>query len=97
MVSPCDWQKTAPLSRLSISNTDKTTYLAAQIKEAGRKATTFKADVSDRAQVYAAVEHAEKTFGGLEIMVNKAGIAQIDPIADVIPQDIELTLKTRSC
>ncbi len=60
-------------------NTDKMAEVAAEIEELGRKATTFKADVSARAEVYAAVEHTEKTLGGLDIMVNNAGIAQVDP------------------
>ncbi|MEF2549518.1 SDR family NAD(P)-dependent oxidoreductase [Aurantimonas sp. E1-2-R+4] len=55
-------------------NTDKMAEVAAEIEELGHKATTFKADVSNRAEVYAAVEHAEKTLGGLDIMVNNAGI-----------------------
>ena len=74
-------------------NTDKMAEVAAEIEELGRKATTFKADVSNRADVYAAVEHAEKTLGGLDIMVNNAGIAQVDAIADVTPEDVDLILK----
>ncbi|SHL77555.1 meso-butanediol dehydrogenase / (S,S)-butanediol dehydrogenase / diacetyl reductase [Roseovarius marisflavi] len=74
-------------------NTDTTGDVAAEIEEPGRKATTFRTDVSDRAEVYAAVEHAEKTVGGLDIMVNNAGIAQVDPIADVTPEDVKLILK----
>jgi meso-butanediol dehydrogenase/(S,S)-butanediol dehydrogenase/diacetyl reductase len=72
---------------------DKMAEVAAEIEELGRKATTFKADVSNRAEVYDAVEHAEKTLGGLDIMVNNAGIAQVDPIADVTPEDVDLILK----
>jgi meso-butanediol dehydrogenase/(S,S)-butanediol dehydrogenase/diacetyl reductase len=74
-------------------NAEKMADVAAEVKQLGRKATTFKADVSNRAEVYAAVEHAAKTLGGLDIMVNNAGIAQVDPIADVTPDDVELILK----
>lgn len=45
--------------------------VAAEIKELGRKVTTFKADVSNRADVYAAVDHAEKTLGGFAIMASQ--------------------------
>lgn len=72
---------------------DKMTAVAAEIEQLGRKVTTFKADISSRAEVYAAVEHADKTLGGLDIMVNNAGIAQVDPIAAVTPDDVELILK----
>ena len=46
-------------------NTEKMAEVAGEIEELGRKSTTFKADVSNRAEVYAAVKHAEKTLGGL--------------------------------
>ena len=74
-------------------NEDKMAAVAVEIEDLGRKATTFKADVGNRAEVYAAVEHAEKTLGGLDIMINNAGIAQVDPIADVKPDDVERILK----
>ncbi len=74
-------------------NEEKMTEVATEIEGLGRKVTTFKADVSNRAEVYAAVEHVEKTLGGIDIMVNNAGIAQVDPIADVTPKDVELILK----
>ncbi len=74
-------------------NTAKMAEVAAEIKGFGRKVTTFKADVGNRAEVYAAVEHTEKTLGGLDIMVNNAGIALVDPIADVTPEDVERILK----
>jgi len=63
-------------------NAEKMAEVAVAIEGLGQKATTFKADVGNRAEVYAAVEHAEKTLGGLNIMVNNAGIAQVDPIAE---------------
>jgi meso-butanediol dehydrogenase/(S,S)-butanediol dehydrogenase/diacetyl reductase len=72
---------------------EKMADVAAEIDKLGRKATTFNADIGNRAEVYAAVDHAEKTLGGFDIMVNNAGIAQVDPIADVTPKDVELILK----
>jgi meso-butanediol dehydrogenase / (S,S)-butanediol dehydrogenase / diacetyl reductase len=57
-------------------NEDKMTAVANEVKALGRKATTFKADMSKRDDVYAAVEHAEKELGGFDIMGNNAGIAQ---------------------
>jgi meso-butanediol dehydrogenase/(S,S)-butanediol dehydrogenase/diacetyl reductase len=74
-------------------NDGKTREVADEVKAAGRKATTFQADVSRRDDVYAAVDHAEKALGGLDIMVNNAGIALIQPIADVTPEEIGKILK----
>ena len=38
-------------------NADKLAATAGEVRALGRKATTFIADVSDRAQVFAAVDH----------------------------------------
>jgi meso-butanediol dehydrogenase / (S,S)-butanediol dehydrogenase / diacetyl reductase len=61
--------------------------VADEVAEIGSKATTFVADVSDRQQVFAAVEHAASALGDLDIMVNNAGIALVGPIAEVTPED----------
>ncbi|WP_431234991.1 acetoin reductase [Mycolicibacterium psychrotolerans] len=63
--------------------------VANEISEMGCKVTTFVADVSDRLQVFAAVDHAASALGGFDIMVNNAGIALVGPIADVTPEQIE--------
>jgi len=59
---------------------------ADEIAEIGCKATMFVADVRDRYQVFAAVDHAASVLGGFDIMVNNAGIALVGPIVDVIPE-----------
>lgn len=74
-------------------NPEHMAAVAAEIEGLGRKATTFKADVSKRDDVYAAVDHAEKTLGGFDIMVNNAGIAQVNPIAAVTPEEVDRILK----
>lgn len=72
---------------------DKLAAVAKEIEGLGRKATVFGADVSDRAQVYAAIDHAEAALGGFDIMVNNAGIAQVKALADVTPEEIELIFR----
>lgn len=39
------------------------------------------------------IDHAEKELGGFDIIVNNAGIASIQPIAEVTPEDVEKILK----
>ncbi|WP_158769763.1 acetoin reductase [Paraglaciecola sp. L1A13] len=70
-------------------NTEKMLAVSREIEILGRKATTFKADVSDQKQVYAAIEHTEKTLGGFDIMVNNAGIAQVQAIADITQEEMD--------
>jgi meso-butanediol dehydrogenase/(S,S)-butanediol dehydrogenase/diacetyl reductase len=62
--------------------------VADEIAEIGSKASTFTADVSDRDRVFAAVDHAESTLGGFDIMVNNAGIALVAPLLDTTPEDV---------
>ena len=64
-----------------------------EIRAIGCKATTFEADVTRRGDVYAAVDHAEKTLGGFDIMVNNAGISQTQPLADVTPEEVDAIFK----
>ncbi|WP_049206534.1 acetoin reductase [Proteus mirabilis] len=72
---------------------DKLSDVAKEIEALGRKVTTFAADISNRDEVFAAVEHAEKTLGGFDVMINNAGIAQVKPLADVTPEDMDRILK----
>lgn len=62
--------------------------VADEITEIGSKATTFIADVGDRDQVFAAVDHATRALGGFDIMVNNAGIALVAPLVDSTPEQV---------
>jgi meso-butanediol dehydrogenase/(S,S)-butanediol dehydrogenase/diacetyl reductase len=62
--------------------------------EAGeRRGAHRKADVTKRDDVYAAVEHAQQALGGFDVMVNNAGIAQVQPLADVTPAEVDKIFK----
>jgi len=56
-----------------------------KIVAAGGKANVFKVDVADRDSVFAAVADAAEKLGGLDVVVNNAGIAPITPIEDITP------------
>lgn len=64
-------------------NQDKLNLVQAEIEALGVKATTFIADVSDPIQISLAVEHAESLLSGFDIMINNAGIAQVNALSDV--------------
>lgn len=72
---------------------DKIKTVAEEIKALGRKAVTFTADVSDRDAIFAAVNHAEKELGGFDIIVNNAGISQVNPLLKVTQQEVEKIYK----
>ncbi len=72
---------------------DKITAVAKEIAAIGRQATTITADVSQRDEVYAAIDKAEKDLGGFDVMVNNAGIAQVNALADVTQEEVEKIFK----
>ena len=68
---------------------DKLEAVRREVEALGAQATTFTADVSKRDDIYAAIDHAETALGGFDVIVNNAGIAQVKPLADVMPEDVE--------
>ncbi|WP_341523752.1 acetoin reductase [Pseudomonas sp. G.S.17] len=74
-------------------NASKINQVAAEIAELGRKATVFVADVSQLDQVVAAVEHTYSTLGGFDIIVNNAGVAQVESLLEVTPEQVDRILR----
>lgn len=62
--------------------------VADEVRELGRAATTIVADVSDRRQVFDAVDRAASELGGLDIVVNNAGIALVGPLSEATPEEV---------
>jgi 3-oxoacyl-[acyl-carrier protein] reductase len=56
--------------------------LAAKIENAGGKAITAWADVSDSAAVARMFDRAEAAYGGVDVLVNNAGIMALANISD---------------
>ena len=71
--------------------------LARGIEGAGGRALTVKADVSDATAVRKLFEVAEAAFGGVDVLVNNAGIMQLANIADTddasFARQIDVNLK----
>jgi 3-oxoacyl-[acyl-carrier protein] reductase len=56
--------------------------LAAKIMKTGGRATTARADVSDPAAMAKMFDAAEAAFGGVDVIVNNAGIMQLSAIGE---------------
>lgn len=56
--------------------------LAGKIEHAGGRAITAKADVSDGAAVSRMFDMAEAAFGGVDVLINNAGIMRLASLAD---------------
>jgi NAD(P)-dependent dehydrogenase (short-subunit alcohol dehydrogenase family) len=60
---------------------------AHQIEQDGGRAVVVPTDVSRYADVEALMERAVRELGGLDIVVNNAGIARVTPFAEATPDD----------
>ena len=71
--------------------------LAAKIKAAGGRTIAVRADVSDPAAVTALFDQAEQAFGGVDVLVNNAGIMKLKPLVEtedaLFDQHIAVNLK----
>ncbi|RAT14663.1 MULTISPECIES: (S)-acetoin forming diacetyl reductase [Lonsdalea] len=70
-------------------NGESAKAVAQRINEAGGKAIAITADVSNRDQVFAAVETAKQQLGGFDVIVNNAGIAPSTPIEEITPEIVD--------
>lgn len=61
---------------------------------AGTGAEVVRLDVDDRASVDAAVAHAVETLGGLDALVNNAGISQLAAVEDLREKDASALIET---
>ena len=71
--------------------------LARKIEAKGGRAIAVKADVSDASAVRAMFDAAERAFGGVDVLVNNAGIMKLATVADsddaLFDQQIAVNLK----
>jgi len=70
-----------------LSSADAAEAVVAEIKQKGGKAKAYKADVADFAAVKAMVDAVATDFGGLNILVNNAGLAKRQRFVDTTPDD----------
>jgi short-subunit dehydrogenase len=68
--------------------------LAAELAAGGAEAAAFPADVTDRSAVAAAVAGAAERFGGLDVLVNCAGMGYFGPIETMSAEDIDRVVRT---
>ncbi|WP_334043472.1 SDR family NAD(P)-dependent oxidoreductase [Burkholderia ambifaria] len=66
--------------------------VVADIEALGRRAVAIQADSADPVAVRDAVDHAAQTLGGLDILINNAGIFRAGALDDLTLDDIDATL-----
>lgn len=70
-------------------NEETAKAVAEEIVRSGGKAVAVKVDVSNREQVFAAVEKARTATGGFNVIVNNAGVAPSTPIESITPDIVD--------
>jgi 3-oxoacyl-[acyl-carrier protein] reductase len=72
-----------------------TIYSAAEeIEAAGGKALALACDIRDEQQVVAAARKTAETFGGIDILINNAGIGRMGEVSDQTTADWRLMIET---
>ena len=66
--------------------------LVAKIKAAGRQAIAAEADVSDPAAVGRMFDGTERAFGGVDVLVNNAGIMKLATVAETTDELFDQTI-----
>lgn len=77
---------------LGLRDVSEDAGLAQEIAALGRRALPLPLEVSDIAQVRAAVHTVVEHFGRLGILVNNAGVAPGNPAEDVVEHDFDRTV-----
>lgn len=72
--------------------TEAAKAVADEIIGGGGDARVIQADVSDAGAVAAMFDTATQAFGGVDVVVNSAGIMKLAPIADVTDDDVDDTI-----
>ncbi|WP_395370817.1 acetoin reductase [Komagataeibacter diospyri] len=70
-------------------NQDRLADVRAEILALDRRVITLAADISVREQVFSMIDRAVDQLGGIDIMVNNAGVAQVRPLLDVSVEDMD--------
>lgn len=68
---------------------DTAAKTANEIAELGRRSLALPADVSDRDAVLGLVDAVVAGLGGLDVMVNNAGIVQVGSLLTVTPEELD--------
>jgi NAD(P)-dependent dehydrogenase (short-subunit alcohol dehydrogenase family) len=78
-------------AHVAIADVDRTGLAdtAARVSEAGGKVSTYLLDVSSREAVYAFAQEIEVQFGGADIVINNAGVAQVAAVEELSYEDFE--------
>lgn len=78
-------------ARVAIADVDRAglAETAKQVASVGGEVSTYLLDVSSREAVYAFAQEIEAQFGGADIVINNAGVAQVATVEELAYEDFE--------
>jgi|ERR1044072_2163235 NAD(P)-dependent dehydrogenase (short-subunit alcohol dehydrogenase family) len=79
---------------LTARHQDEIDEAVRQLDGSDGRAIGFACDVRDYDQVKKLVDHAVKELGGLDILINNAGIGMFETVAETSPEDFRAVLET---
>lgn len=77
-----------------LANADLAAQVAADIEASGGRAIVRQADVADPAAVRALFDAHDEAFGGVDVVVNNAGIMNVAPFADMTDEAFDRMVAT---
>jgi short-subunit dehydrogenase len=82
-------------ARLVLCARDETELQRAQtdVESFGGEVMTVPCDVTNKQSVTEMIERVNSRFGGVDVLVNNAGVIQVGPIEVMTPEDFELTMQ----
>jgi 3-oxoacyl-[acyl-carrier protein] reductase len=76
------------------SNETEANQTVATITDAGGKAKAYKADIADEETMAGVFKQVAAEFGGVDVVVNSAGIMILQPITDISWDDFDRMVRT---
>jgi 3-oxoacyl-[acyl-carrier protein] reductase len=76
-----------------VSKGQEAAKVVEDIATAGGRAVAVQADVAELAGAELLFERAEKQFGGVDVVVNNAGVIDLKPLAEFAPEDFAEVLR----
>ncbi|MCV2218671.1 SDR family NAD(P)-dependent oxidoreductase [Thauera sp. Sel9] len=82
-------------ARLAVTDrdADKASTVAQEITAAGAKAIGMAMDVGDAASIAAGFDRAEAALGGIDILINSAGLMLVEPLLDFSPESWDRVMR----